>query len=726
MQATAAGGVFQAVPSLLRSLDRWISWLPFESKRADGTPKTDKVPDYPWKNPRFWLGWAALEERISVSQSRPGFVFDGPVPVTGGWLFALDLDACRDPLTGEIAPWAVAVGLRCEWSYTEVTPSGTGLRVWVIVKEKPSRWGRQHFTPLGVDVPKRGKKPECQPFGASKLSFVAVTGQRLLESADEVKVIESFDWWPAIFGVTCDAGAVEASAVGTGSAALGEEPEVEEIRARVESEPHGKDLLGADWQGWLERPAGENGTAPPASGSEAYFRLVQLVLRACRGHAGAAVKFLLRETTWGRGGEGIGEKYQRAGWVESEVARVEAKTGAGARASGSVFEPLNDNPERPHSLSDGVVGAPGANAKPKEGPRLLGVEAFVRAAGSQMFLVKNLIARAAVTQFYGDPASGKTPFVLSLAIAVASGQTHWFGHKIMRHGVVVYMVGEDRTGVGHRVQAQLKAMGLSAKDVEGRLFFTDRPGQLLDAGDVAKWVRLIQETAGGQEVVLVVVDTQAQNFGPGDENDFEDMNRFVHNVERMTEVLDASMTLVHHMGHANKERGRGHSAMDGALASRFEVVATESEDGGPKVTVARDRKHKNWAEPEALRAALVPVELYRDAEGDPVTAITLREMGTEVFAEADRRRRLLTAVAAGHTSERALAAEMGGSRRMVRSLMVTLVQAGLLTKLGRNSYGLTPAGVRAISRVVHEENAAETPLDHGPEKWTNADHSLLE
>ena len=41
---------------------------------------------------------------------------------------AFDIDDCRDPATGDIAPEAMAIVDRAT-SYTEMTPSGTGLRV---------------------------------------------------------------------------------------------------------------------------------------------------------------------------------------------------------------------------------------------------------------------------------------------------------------------------------------------------------------------------------------------------------------------------------------------------------------------------------------------------------------------------------------------------------------------------------------------------------------------
>lgn len=54
-----------------------------------------------------------------------GFVFSADDPYAG-----MDIDDCRNPETGEIAPEAKAVIDRLN-SYTEVSPSGTGVKIWV-------------------------------------------------------------------------------------------------------------------------------------------------------------------------------------------------------------------------------------------------------------------------------------------------------------------------------------------------------------------------------------------------------------------------------------------------------------------------------------------------------------------------------------------------------------------------------------------------------------------
>src|SRR5262249_12807687 len=54
-----------------------------------------------------------------------GFVFTEDDPYAG-----IDLDDCRNPETGVIAPWARRI-IAVLSSYTEISPSGTGVHIYV-------------------------------------------------------------------------------------------------------------------------------------------------------------------------------------------------------------------------------------------------------------------------------------------------------------------------------------------------------------------------------------------------------------------------------------------------------------------------------------------------------------------------------------------------------------------------------------------------------------------
>jgi len=108
-----------------------------------GDPKPAKVP----KQPRTGLNasstepshWASLDEAVRRAEREGwgiGFVFHATLNVYAG----VDLDACRDPQTGLLVPWAQSI-VNAFDSYSEASPSGTG--VHILVRGKPRHNGRK-------------------------------------------------------------------------------------------------------------------------------------------------------------------------------------------------------------------------------------------------------------------------------------------------------------------------------------------------------------------------------------------------------------------------------------------------------------------------------------------------------------------------------------------------------------------------------------------------------
>src|SRR5262249_52810503 len=76
----------------------------------------------------------------------------------------VDLDGCRDPDTGELADWAKRVLAELS-SYAEVSPSGTGVKVFVLARHE-LEGNKRPFHSGEVEVYDRGR-------------FFVVTGQPL-------------------------------------------------------------------------------------------------------------------------------------------------------------------------------------------------------------------------------------------------------------------------------------------------------------------------------------------------------------------------------------------------------------------------------------------------------------------------------------------------------------------------------------------------------------------
>ena len=115
----------------LKSLPIWVGWQNVTRKG-----KTTKLPYDPKNgkmaasdNPQTWTTHCKAEEWARDHNVGYGVVF---TTVAGTLhLGGIDLDSCRDPQTGSMEPWALDVIKRLG-SYTEVSPSGTGVKVFFL------------------------------------------------------------------------------------------------------------------------------------------------------------------------------------------------------------------------------------------------------------------------------------------------------------------------------------------------------------------------------------------------------------------------------------------------------------------------------------------------------------------------------------------------------------------------------------------------------------------
>jgi putative DNA primase/helicase len=110
----------------LKEQRRWVCWkyetrggnktkVPYQPNRVNASSTDDST-------------WSAFDA-VASAYASGGKFFDGVgFVLTDSDLAAFDLDHCRDPATGEIQTWAAELVARAA-SYSEVTPSGAGLRI---------------------------------------------------------------------------------------------------------------------------------------------------------------------------------------------------------------------------------------------------------------------------------------------------------------------------------------------------------------------------------------------------------------------------------------------------------------------------------------------------------------------------------------------------------------------------------------------------------------------
>lgn len=167
----------EAIPLQLIEYDQWVLWkFTWDTMRDEWT----KVPIHALTgtpasstNPKTWV---AFRKTVGEFEKRDldgiGFVVTRDDPFTG-----IDLDKCRDPVSGDIDEWALDMVAEFG-SYTEISPSGTGLRIWIV----GSTIGLLGLNDKGIEKAgaRTTKAPKIEIYSAER--YFTVTGLRLEDS----------------------------------------------------------------------------------------------------------------------------------------------------------------------------------------------------------------------------------------------------------------------------------------------------------------------------------------------------------------------------------------------------------------------------------------------------------------------------------------------------------------------------------------------------------------
>jgi len=203
------------------------------------------------------------------------------------------------------------------------------------------------------------------------------------------------------------------------------------------------------------------------------------------------------------------------------------------------------------------------------------------------WLVEDIIERETFGLVFGDSASGKSLLIQDLCFCVSTG-IDWHG-KPTQQGNVLYIVGEGQLGLQKRFRAISNKYGRGTNN----LFISERPAALMCPDDTNEVRELIDQIGN---VTLIVIDTLHRNFGAGDENSSKDFAQFLNNIDRQLKPCGATILVIHHSGHGDKERGRGSSAIRAAMDFEYKVEKKQVD----KKLCFSNTKMKDFKPPEAM------------------------------------------------------------------------------------------------------------------------------
>jgi putative DNA primase/helicase len=166
----------EKIPAELRALPQWIAWKYGKKKDGSTTKLPVNVATGKLASTTDPATWTSFDDALAKQNGAegPGYVFSAEDPFCG-----VDFDGCRNPETGEIAPWARERIIRLN-TYAEVSPSKMGVKAWVKAK-----WPLPKGKKITLHEPDFvvGKKPGIEVYDHGR--YFAVTGLKLANLPDE-------------------------------------------------------------------------------------------------------------------------------------------------------------------------------------------------------------------------------------------------------------------------------------------------------------------------------------------------------------------------------------------------------------------------------------------------------------------------------------------------------------------------------------------------------------
>ncbi|MHB9153308.1 MAG: AAA family ATPase [Spirochaetales bacterium] len=228
------------------------------------------------------------------------------------------------------------------------------------------------------------------------------------------------------------------------------------------------------------------------------------------------------------------------------------------------------------------------------------------------WLVEGFLEEASMGMIFGESGAGKSFLALDIGLSVAAG-INWHTHSVSQ-GPVIYICGEGRNGVIRRVGAWAKDRGVDRKKIP---FLTTAGPVHLNAPSrmttIRNAINAIAAKVGKPKLILL--DTWAANLG-GDENSTSDSMAGVTAFQQLCSDHGSAGLIVHHVGHGDKSRARGSSALKAAVD--MEYLVEQDKDKTIRVT---NTKAKDSERSTPMAFVLKSIELGTfDKEGKPYTS----------------------------------------------------------------------------------------------------------
>lgn len=645
-----------SLPAALLGLPNWVAW-----KAIERGGKVTKVPLSAIRrglasstDPRTWSTYElAANYADAESCDGIGFVF------TRSPFVGIDLDHCIDPRNGAVAPWAFDIVARFN-SYTELSPSGTGLHIFVKGKLPPGR-RRRHVDAEGESI---HIDAAIEVYDTGR--YFTVTGRQLPGTPGTiVERTTELDAWHA------ETFAVPESPPEERTPSAGPVPVDDARLIALASESKGGDRFARLWAGDLAEYDGDESRADLALCNQLAFWTDRDPARIDR---------LFRQSALYR------KKWERKDYRDRTIAQAIAGTPEGYGGPALDVD-VSTTPARNGAKS----AAKGATVKRTittiSAPALMGKE-----FPEPRYAVPGLLPEG-LCILAGRPKLGKSWLALGLALSVSSGAPA-LGSVEVDEGDVLFMALEDGE---RRLQRRLSEL-LNDQAAPARLTLTVDWPRINEGGLQA----LEEWLAVHPDARLVVVDTfkrirPQEKVGAGIyAQDYE----AVQPLADLSHRFSVSIVLVMHTRKADAEDPldliSGSLGLSGAADGALVMKRVRGQSDALLSVIDRDAEESE----KALR--------WNIASGG-----WLLLGDADEYKRSQQRNEILALLHdMGNSEPKEIAEFLNKNRNTVRRLLQEMVWAGLIVNAGGTYMARAPRPLDVPPFAVNEQREPDEQHEH--------------
>lgn len=264
---------------------------------------------------------------------------------------------------------------------------------------------------------------------------------------------------------------------------------------------------------------------------------------------------------------------------------------------------------------------------PKNGKfRITADDEFAAQESSIKWLVKGFLPQAMLGVLFGESGAGKSFATLDMCAAISRGLETWNGHRVTQ-GRVLYVVAEGVSGFRQRIRAYCHQHAISRIGFD--VIYDVTPNLM----DVAQVTDLIKEICEREPYDLIVMDTFAQVTAGANENSGEDVGVALSQCKRLAQRSGAMVLLVHHSGKDASKGSRGHSSIKAACDVELEVKRNA------ETRSITTTKMKDGREGLSYIFNLHTVVLGTDEDGDDISSCIVEFLGPGTVETADKKKK---------------------------------------------------------------------------------------